>query len=167
MMIHLFLCLLLTASCSGFLRTAPLPLAGSWHTLSKGHTPPLFMSEEPFSAQRRQEAKANELNVPPDASKYQTESQRRRSLPLSQLKRRKKKKNEREDLSGQGELRPMVAKTDRRSRLQGEDYWIDNEELEKSRARESEREAAAQRRSTLQEGQFTREKLREEIISPW
>jgi hypothetical protein len=59
---------------------------------------------------------------PPDPSSFQSVSQKRRNLPLSQLKRKRKNADEKEEYKG--ELRPLIPKASRQTRLQGEDYWI-------------------------------------------
>ncbi|CAM9482047.1 unnamed protein product [Phaeothamnion confervicola] len=72
-----------------------------------------------------------ELQSPPDPSRFQTDSQRRRNRPLSKLKRKKKESNRLSEVYSGGELRPLVAKSDRESVLRGEDYWVDYQALDR------------------------------------
>ncbi|KAG5175858.1 hypothetical protein JKP88DRAFT_203437 [Tribonema minus] len=100
---------------------------------------------------------SNQPDQPPDVSDFQSDSQKRRNRPLSQLKRQRKVKQVQEP---EGELRPLVKKErNSMSVLQGEDYWIDlslvNEDNDKPV------------KPTPTEDQFKDEKLREEIVSPY
>ncbi|CAN0014996.1 unnamed protein product, partial [Sphacelaria rigidula] len=102
----------------------------------------------------------NRADAPPDIGRFQTNSQRRRNLPLSKLKRvkpRRRRVLEEEE----GELRPLLVKTDRESVLRGEDYWIDYNEVDAKAARkEAKKKAPAP-------DQFSQSKMRAEIVNPY
>jgi hypothetical protein len=70
-----------------------------------------------------------------------------------------------EDLKPQeiGELRPLVPRArSRNTVLQGEDYWIDLESVKRDDEKTKTKKAP-----TLTEEQFKKDKLREEIVSPY
>eukprot|EP00752_Nemacystus_decipiens_P009897 g8830.t1 len=98
--------------------------------------------------------------APPGVESFQTENQRRRTLPLSQLKRAKPKKRVTKE-EEKGEFRPLVLKTDRESVLRGEDYWIDYSEVDK---RKAQKEARAKAPAP---DQFAQSKMKAEIVNPY
>ncbi|CAB1119030.1 unnamed protein product [Ectocarpus sp. CCAP 1310/34] len=98
--------------------------------------------------------------APPGLESLQTENQRRRALPLSKLKRVKPKKRTAKE-EEEGEIRPLVLKTDRESVLRGEDYWIDYREVDRKKAiREAKAKAPAP-------DQFAQSKMKAEIVNPY
>ncbi|CAM9927695.1 unnamed protein product [Ectocarpus sp. 12 AP-2014] len=98
--------------------------------------------------------------APPGLESLQTENQRRRALPLSKLKRVKPKKRTTKE-EEEGEIRPLVLKTDRESVLRGEDYWIDYREVDRKKAiREAKAKAPAP-------DQFAQSKMKAEIVNPY
>ncbi|CBJ26107.1 expressed unknown protein [Ectocarpus siliculosus] len=98
--------------------------------------------------------------APPGLESLQTENQRRRALPLSKLKRVKPKKRAAKE-EEEGEIRPLVLKTDRESVLRGEDYWIDYREVDRKKAiREAKAKAPAP-------DQFAQSKMKAEIVNPY
>eukprot|EP00903_Cladosiphon_okamuranus_P013923 g12950.t2 len=99
--------------------------------------------------------------APPGVESFQTENQRRRTLPLSQLKRAKPKKRVKKKKEEAGEIRPLVLKTDRESVLRGEDYWIDYSEVDKKKAQKEARAKAPA------PDQFAQSKMKAEIVNPY
>ncbi|CAM9155661.1 unnamed protein product [Ectocarpus sp. 6 AP-2014] len=98
--------------------------------------------------------------APPGLESLQTENQRRRALPLSKLKRVKPKKRAAKE-EEEGEIRPLVLKTDRESVLRGEDYWIDYREVDRKKAiQEAKAKAPAP-------DQFAQSKMKAEIVNPY
>ncbi|CAM9685124.1 unnamed protein product [Ectocarpus fasciculatus] len=98
--------------------------------------------------------------APPGLESLQTENQRRRALPLSKLKRVKPKKRAAKE-EEEGEIRPLVLKTDRESVLRGEDYWIDYREVDRKKAiKEAKAKAPAP-------DQFAQSKMKAEIVNPY
>lgn len=98
--------------------------------------------------------------APPGVESFQTENQRRRALPLSQLKRAKPKRRVKKE-EEKGEFRPLVLKTDRESVLRGEDYWIDYSEVDKKKAQKEARAKAPA------PDQFAQSKMKAEIVNPY